>query len=253
MKQPTPRTLSELEGVIERGLQTFIEVGQALLEIRERRLYKADFATFEQYCRERWGWSKTHANRQIEAAGVAANLTPIGVTPKNEAQARELVRLLPAQQQAVASQINFKTATAADIRAQVATTISPPITRRAEAGKRKPHRPAQRAEPPPKEHFDAERAYQTIQAMIEDCPEKHRAKFLWQLYAATNPSIWQWLKPGYVLIVNNQTAFIASPGQKEARKVKCPFGAGDLIMEAIECLISELSIQQRDALRKKKW
>jgi len=60
----------------------------------QQRLYREQYETFEDYCRERWGWSKTHVNRQVDAARVAAALTPIGVIPANEAQARELVPLL---------------------------------------------------------------------------------------------------------------------------------------------------------------
>jgi hypothetical protein len=93
--------LAECETAIERGLATFVEVGQALLRIRDERLYRSSHKTFEEYCRERWGWSKTHANRQIEAAGVAQNLTPIGVKPENEAQARVLAPLPPDMQREV--------------------------------------------------------------------------------------------------------------------------------------------------------
>jgi hypothetical protein len=84
--------LAELEGVIERGLQTFIEVGRALLEIRDSRLYRENYSTFEAYCRERWGMSRAHAYRQIEAAQVAEMMSPIGDIP-NEAQARALAPL----------------------------------------------------------------------------------------------------------------------------------------------------------------
>jgi hypothetical protein len=41
-----------------------------------------------------WGMSKTHANRQIDAAGVASALTPIGVKPSSEGVARELAPIL---------------------------------------------------------------------------------------------------------------------------------------------------------------
>jgi hypothetical protein len=85
--------LAELEAVVEAGLQTFVEVGMALLEIRGERLYRETHGTFEDYCRERWGWSRIHAHRQIDAARVAT-LLPIGNRPANEAQARELVPLL---------------------------------------------------------------------------------------------------------------------------------------------------------------
>jgi hypothetical protein len=62
------RRLSELETTIERGLKTFVEVGNALAEIRDSRLYRESYATFEDYCRERWGMSKRHAVSCIAAA-----------------------------------------------------------------------------------------------------------------------------------------------------------------------------------------
>ncbi len=52
------RTLAELEAVMERGLVTFIEVGTALLEIDDGRLYLESHATFEEYLWERWGASR---------------------------------------------------------------------------------------------------------------------------------------------------------------------------------------------------
>ena len=87
--------LCELERVIERGLNTFVEVGNALSEIRESRLYRQTHSTFEDYCRDKWGWSKTHANRYIDAAQVVNGLTPMGVTPASERQARELSVIEP--------------------------------------------------------------------------------------------------------------------------------------------------------------
>jgi hypothetical protein len=50
--------LDQLEEKIERGLKTFIEVGTALREIRDKRLCRQTHGTFEDYCRERWRWSK---------------------------------------------------------------------------------------------------------------------------------------------------------------------------------------------------
>lgn len=85
--------LADCEAVIAKGLQTFIEVGQALLTIRDNRLYRTSYGTFEEYCRKTWGMSKTHANRVIDSAEVAEVLTPIGVTPATESQARELAPL----------------------------------------------------------------------------------------------------------------------------------------------------------------
>jgi protein gp37 len=111
------RQLATCEQVIERGLATYLEVGQALLTIRDNRLYRRTHGTFEAYCRERWGWSKSHANRQIEAARVADEMTPIGVAPTTESQARELTRVEPERRaevwQATIEQTNGKPTAAA--------------------------------------------------------------------------------------------------------------------------------------------
>jgi phage N-6-adenine-methyltransferase len=93
------RRLSELETTIERGLKTFVEVGNALAEIRDSRLYRKEYATFGDYCRERWGMSKRHANRLVESASVIHNLGPMGPElPTSERQARPLTSLPPEQQ-----------------------------------------------------------------------------------------------------------------------------------------------------------
>ncbi|HEY9368354.1 hypothetical protein [Streptomyces sp.] len=86
--------LAQLEAVIERGMNTFIEVGAALAAIQERKLYRSDFGTFEGYCQARWGMGRAHAYRMIAASDA---VSPIGDTdlpiPTNESQARELARV----------------------------------------------------------------------------------------------------------------------------------------------------------------
>ena len=85
--------LEHHEAIIARGLATFTEVGASLLIIRDNRLYKETHSTFESYCQERWGWSKRHANRHIQAAHLGDILGPIGPKPTTESQARELTPL----------------------------------------------------------------------------------------------------------------------------------------------------------------
>jgi hypothetical protein len=63
--------LEALEDVVQRGLATFIEVGKALAEIRDRRLYRQTHGTFEEYCHDKWLLSRTRAYRLIDAAAVA--------------------------------------------------------------------------------------------------------------------------------------------------------------------------------------
>jgi hypothetical protein len=70
--------LVEVEAAIERS---FIEIGNALREIRDSRLYRATHRNFDSYRRERW-----HS-----AAEVATMVVNAGPAPKSERQARELV------------------------------------------------------------------------------------------------------------------------------------------------------------------
>lgn len=93
--------LIELEGIVKQGLETFIDVGFALMEIRDSRLYRSDYSTFEAYCQNRWGMTRQHANRTIKAAETALFLEPIGSKPENEAQLRPLTNLEPEEQREV--------------------------------------------------------------------------------------------------------------------------------------------------------
>lgn len=86
------------ERTIERGLQTFYDVGAALAAIREERLYRAHYATFEEYCQQRWGMTRMRANHLIAAAEVMNNVNHGLQTPANERQARPLASLPPEQQ-----------------------------------------------------------------------------------------------------------------------------------------------------------
>lgn len=85
--------LAELEDTIGQGLDTFIDVGVALLEIRDLRLYRDTHRTFAGYVSDRWGFSRAHAYRAIDAAQVAKALSPNGDDKPNAAQARELAPL----------------------------------------------------------------------------------------------------------------------------------------------------------------
>lgn len=93
LSQDQKTELARCEAVIRQGLETFLDVGRALTTIREKGLYKDKYSTFEDYCRERWEFSKTHANRLIGAAKVVDVLTPNGVTIDSESQIRPLTGL----------------------------------------------------------------------------------------------------------------------------------------------------------------
>ena len=90
------------ERTISAGLDTFHAVGRALAAIRDNRLYRNGYESFEHYISERWAFSRSQAYRLIDAARVVEDVSPAGgAGPANEAQARELAPLEPAQRLAV--------------------------------------------------------------------------------------------------------------------------------------------------------
>jgi hypothetical protein len=91
--------LQELEAIVNRGLQTFYEVGQALIEIRDRKLYRQTHKTFEAYCQEKWNIARRTADRYISATKIVEILRPMGLKiPNKERQVRPLTKLPAAQQ-----------------------------------------------------------------------------------------------------------------------------------------------------------
>lgn len=87
------------ESVIDKGLNTFLGVGQALADIRDNRLYRETHNKFEKYCKEVWDLSRGYADRQIggyetmrllesKCRQLATKMTPIGV--KNETGMSEI-------------------------------------------------------------------------------------------------------------------------------------------------------------------
>lgn len=92
--------LASAEKVIDRGLTTFIEVGDALATVRDNRLYRTTFPTFEAYCQQRWGFSDSRARQLIGAAQTVTNVTALGLpAPATESQARAL-NAVPADERA---------------------------------------------------------------------------------------------------------------------------------------------------------
>ncbi|NMG11723.1 hypothetical protein [Brasilonema sp. UFV-L1] len=91
--------LRRLETTVERCLKAFWQIGQALREIRDKRLYREHYSTFEEYCMTRWEMSRRSAYQLIEAASVYENVRHgAQILPANERQARPLVALPPEQQ-----------------------------------------------------------------------------------------------------------------------------------------------------------
>jgi protein gp37 len=84
------QALAEHEAVIERGIQTFYEVGTALTDIRDRRLYRAEYGTFEEYADKRWQMSRRRAYELMSAATVVSGIPHTLPKPANAGQATAL-------------------------------------------------------------------------------------------------------------------------------------------------------------------
>lgn len=133
-------SLTDCERVIDAGQKTFVEVGQALLKIRESRLYRSEFGTFEEYTESRWGWKASRARQLIDAATTAGNLKSVtsGNTPISERVVRPLVRLDPDQQREAWKKASEKAAkedrpvTARDV-GEMVVEIVPPQERKQRA------------------------------------------------------------------------------------------------------------------------
>ena len=91
----SPQSLQQYEGVITAGLQTFRDVGEALWQIKEQKLYKNTHTTFASYCTERWKITQQHAGRLIVASVVVKKIESVpngSVSPQSENQARALAK-----------------------------------------------------------------------------------------------------------------------------------------------------------------
>ncbi|MGL4881121.1 MAG: hypothetical protein ACRC8K_08640 [Waterburya sp.] len=96
-----PLTVSEesdrdsLERKVERA---FYEAGMALMELRDRRLYRSTHATFEEYCRDRFDYTRRRPYQLIEAALIYDNLIEkcvkfLHILPTKEGQVQPLSQL----------------------------------------------------------------------------------------------------------------------------------------------------------------
>jgi hypothetical protein len=101
-----------LERKVERA---FFEAGKALMELRDRRLYRSTHKTFEEYCRSRFGYTHRNVNYLIAGSLVVDNIImgsngsqneisdEMGtngsqILPTSERQVRPLVPLEPEEQ-----------------------------------------------------------------------------------------------------------------------------------------------------------
>ena len=84
-----------LERKVERA---FYEAGMALMQLRDRRLYRSTHATFEDYCRDRFDYVRRRSYQLIDAAKIYNNLSEkceqiVHILPTREGQVRPMSQL----------------------------------------------------------------------------------------------------------------------------------------------------------------
>lgn len=87
--------LARAEEIIGRGKVAFEEVATALVDVRDRRGYRFEFGTFDQYCKLKWGWTPRRAQQLMAAnefVGEIQKSEPM-VRIETERQARELAEI----------------------------------------------------------------------------------------------------------------------------------------------------------------
>jgi hypothetical protein len=138
-----------LDHIVRQGLDTFIEVGQALMEIRERGLWRAGgHATWAAYCQAVGGFTKIHANRLIKASELASHLSKVkptgftgpAVTPRSEWQIRPLYRLKDIGQQESAWYRAVELADGQPTEAMVSVAVVEKAGEKTRTAKSKPNR-----------------------------------------------------------------------------------------------------------------
>ena len=66
--------LDQLEHAIAGSIQSFLVVGKCLLEVRDRKLYREQYSTFQVYCAKRWGLTERRGLELARATTVAEHL-----------------------------------------------------------------------------------------------------------------------------------------------------------------------------------
>ena len=62
------RRWEENLAIVREGMEKFAEAGLALLEIKEERQWRDDYPSWNAFCEDVLGESKTHADRRIRSA-----------------------------------------------------------------------------------------------------------------------------------------------------------------------------------------
>lgn len=85
---------NEIEKSIERTKMAFIECGQLLMEVRDQKLYREEYPSFDDYCSVRWKFTRQRASQLIQAVVMVKQLPErVSTRVDSEKSARELAQV----------------------------------------------------------------------------------------------------------------------------------------------------------------
>jgi hypothetical protein len=91
----------ELMAVVQKNWDSWIEMAEALAKIRDLRLYREEFASFEEFCKQRFGMTRSRAYQLIQSAEILEGLPPNVPKPRTEAVVRVLAKAPQSKRPAV--------------------------------------------------------------------------------------------------------------------------------------------------------
>lgn len=121
--------LVALEAAIDQGAAALRDMGNALLEIRDARLYRLTHSSFENYLRERFNFSRQYGYLLMQLATIAERCQPLVDIPLHSEQHARLLGRLPDEQQgpawaAAVESAGGKVPTTAQLKTAIKATTS---------------------------------------------------------------------------------------------------------------------------------
>src|SRR5690606_3430503 len=80
--------LVQLEDVIATAQRWRVKAAKALVEIRDRKLYRIEYPSFERYAQEKWGYERAYLYQLCQWGETVQNLsTIVDTVPQRESHA----------------------------------------------------------------------------------------------------------------------------------------------------------------------
>jgi hypothetical protein len=119
LKKDEKDRLEVLVKTVNKGKAVYREVGNALNEIKDKKLYR-EKGTFEDFCKAEFGFSRFSGYDYMNAAKVASNLKTVEKSQQMSfSQAVKLSKLTEDEQRKVAATVDFMTATLVDLAEEI--------------------------------------------------------------------------------------------------------------------------------------